>query len=84
MDKILLETDLFDRLEKASKFLGSLPTTQSIADRRQGKDISQSRIATKDISARRKSSDVTKIKTAQPVERTLEKELIQELVSYFE
>ena len=84
MDKIILETDLFDRLEKASKFLSSLATKQLVPDRRQSKDISQSRFATKDISARRQSSEIAKIKTAEPVTDKLEQALTKELVSYFE
>ena len=84
MDKIILETDLFDRLEKASKFLSSLPTEQLAPDRRQSKDISQSRFATKDIGARRQSSEIAKIKTAEPVTDKLEQALTKELVSYFE
>ena len=84
MDKIILETDLFDRLEKASKFLGSLATKQLVTDQRQSKDISQSRFATKDISARRKPSEIAKIKTAEPVTDKLEQALAKELVSYFE
>lgn len=84
MDKIILETDLFDRLEKASKFLSSLATKQLVPDRRQSKDISQSRFATKDISARRKPSEIAKIKTAEPVTDKLEQALTKELVSYFE
>jgi hypothetical protein len=84
MDKILLETDLFDRLEKASKFLNSLPTNQPVADRRPSKDISQSRLTTKDISTRQKPTEIAKIKSAEPVTDKLEQELIKELVSYFE
>ena len=84
MDKIILETDLLDRLEKASKFLGSLATKQLVTDQRQSKDISQSRFATKDISARRKPSEIAKIKTAEPVTDKLEQALTKELVSYFE
>lgn len=84
MDKIILETDLLDRLEKASKFLGSLPTSQPTSDQRQSKDISQSRFATKDISARRQPSEIAKIKTAEPMTDKLEQALIKELVSYFE
>ena len=84
MDKIILETDLLDRLEKASKFLSSLATKQLAPDRRQSKDISQSRFATKDISARRKPSEIAKIKTAEPVTDKLEQALTKELVSYFE
>ena len=84
MDKIILETDLFDRLEKASKFLSSLATKQLVPDRRQSKDISQSRFATKDISARRQPSEIAKIKTAEPVTDKLEQALTKELVSYFE
>ena len=84
MDKIILETDLLDRLEKASKFLSSLATKQLVPDRRQSKDISQSRFATKDISARRQSSEIAKIKTAEPVTDKLEQALTKELVSYFE
>ena len=84
MDKIILETDLLDRLEKASKFLSSLPTKQLVPDRRQSKDISQSRFATKDISARRQPSEIAKIKTAEDVTDKLEQELTKRLVSYFE
>ena len=84
MDKIILETDLLDRLEKASKFLSSLATKQLVPDRRQSKDISQPRFATKDISARRQSSEIAKIKTAEPVTDKLEQALTKELVSYFE
>lgn len=84
MDKITLETDLFDRLEKANRFLKSLPTNEPIADRQQNKDISQSRFANRDISARRKPTEVAKGKPAQPVTDKLEQELIKELVSYFE
>ena len=94
MDKITLETDLFDRLEKASKFLSSLPTAQSVADQsvadqsvadhQPTKDISQSRFVTKDISANRKPSEIAKVKIAQPVTDKLEQDLIKELVSYFE
>lgn len=84
MDKIILETDLLDRLEKASKFLSSLPTERSVPDQRQDKDISRSRFATKDISARRKPSEIAKIKTAEPMTDKLEQALIKELVSYFE
>ena len=84
MDKIILETDLLDRLEKASKFLSSLATKQLAPDRRQSKDISQSRFAVKDISARRQPSEIAKIKTAEPVTDKLEQALTKELVSYFE
>ena len=84
MDKIILETDLLDRLEKASKFLSSLPTERPVTDRQLTKDISQSRFATKDISARRKPSEIAKIKTAEPVTDKLEQELTKRLVSYFE
>lgn len=84
MDKITLETDLLDRLDKASKFLSSLPTEPSVADRQPSKDISQSRLATKDISARRKPKEIAKVKSAQPVTDKLEQQLIKELVSYFE
>ncbi|MEG4149006.1 hypothetical protein [Microcoleus sp. Pol12B5] len=84
MDKILLETDLFDRLEKASKFLSSLLTTKPVADRQSSKDISRLRFATKDISVRRKPSEIAKIKNAQPVIDKLEQDLTKELVSYFE
>ena len=84
MDKIILETDLLDQLDKASKFLGSLPTDQPVADRQQRKDISRSRFATKDISARRKPTEIAKVKSAQPVTDKLEQDLIKELVSYFE
>lgn len=75
---------MLDRLEKASKFLGSLPTSQPTSDQRQSKDISQSRFATKDISARRQPSEIAKIKTAEPMTDKLEQALIKELVSYFE
>ena len=75
---------MLDRLEKASKFLSSLPTEQLVTDQRQSKDISQSRFATKDISARRQSSEIAKIKTAEPVTDKLEQALTKELVSYFE
>lgn len=84
MDKITLETDLLDRLEKASKYLGSLLTVKPIANQRQTKDISQSRFATKDISARRKPTEIAKVKTAQPVTDKLEQEFVKEFVSYFE
>ena len=84
MDKIILETDLFDRLEKASKFLGSLPTEQPVTDQQQIKDISQPRFATKDISARRQPSEIAKVKTVQPITDKLEQALAKELVSYFE
>lgn len=84
MDKITLETDLLNRLEKASKFLGSLPTNESSPDRQPSKDISQSRLATKDISARRKPTEIAKVKSAQSVTDKLEQELIKELVSCFE
>lgn len=84
MDKITLETDLFDRLEKASKFLNSLPTEQPVADHRPSKDISQSRLTTKDISARRKPTEIVKVKSAQSVADKLEQDLTKELVSYFE
>ncbi|HLO48506.1 MAG TPA: hypothetical protein VK211_08850 [Kamptonema sp.] len=84
MDKIILETDLFDRLDKASQFLGSLPTNEQVPSRQPIKDISQSRLATKDISARRKQTEITKIKSAQSVTDKLEQDLIKELVSYFE
>ena len=84
MDKIILETDLLDRLEKASKFLSSLPTERPVTDQRQSKDISQSRFATKDISARRKPSEIAKVKTLQPITDKLEQALAKELVSYFE
>ena len=84
MDKITLETNLFDRLEKASKFLGSLPTDQPVADRQPSQDISRSRFATKDISARRKPTEIAKVKPAQPVTDKLEQDFIKELVSYFE
>ena len=75
---------MLDRLEKASKFLSSLPTERPVTDQRQSKDISQSRFATKDISARRKPSEIAKIKTAEPVTDKLEQALTKELVSYFE
>ena len=75
---------MLDQLEKASKFLSSLATKQLVTDQRQSKDISQSRFATKDISARRKSSEIAKIKTAEPVTDKLEQALTKELVSYFE
>ena len=75
---------MLDRLEKASKFLSSLPTEQLVPDRQLTKDISQSRFATKDISARRKPSEIAKIKTAEPVTDKLEQELTKRLVSYFE
>lgn len=84
MDKITLKTDLLDRLEKASKFLGSLPTVEPVTERRQTKDISQSRFATKDISARRNSTEIAKVKTVQPVTDKLEQDLTKRLVSYFE
>lgn len=84
MDKITLETDLLDQLEKASKFLGSLPTVEPVANQRPTKDISQSRFATKDISARRKPTEIVKVKTAQPVTDKLEQDLIKEFVNYFE
>lgn len=84
MDKITLETDLLDRLDKASKFLGSLPTNEPVPDRQPSKDISQSRLATKDISARRKPTEIAKIKSAQSITDKLEQDLIKELVSYFE
>ena len=84
MDKITLETDLFDRLEKASKFLNSLATEQPVADHRPSKDISQSRLTTKDISARRKPTEIVKVKSAQSVADKLEQDLTKELVSYFE
>lgn len=84
MDKITLETDLSDRLEKASKFLSSLPTVEPVANQRLIKDISQSRFATKDISARRKPTEIAKVRTVQPVTDKLEQDLIKELVSYFE
>ena len=83
MDKITLETDLFNRLEKASKFLGSLPT-EPVADRQQSKDISQFRFATKDISTRRKPTEIAKVRTVQPVTDKLEQDLTKELVGYFE
>lgn len=84
MDKITLETDLLDRLEKASRFLGSLPTVKPVVDQQPAKDVSQSRFATKDISARQKPTEIAKVKTAQPVTDKLEQDLIKELVSYFE
>ncbi len=84
MDKITLGTDLFVRLDKAGKFLDSLPTNKAVADSQPSKDISQSRLATRDISARRKPTEISKIKTAQSVTDKLEKDLIKELVSYFE
>lgn len=84
MDKITLETDFLDQLEKASKFLSSLPTNQQVTDLQLSKDISQFRIATNDISARRKPTEIAKVKTAQPVTDRLEQNLIKELVSYFE
>lgn len=84
MDKIILETDLDDRLEKASKFLNSLPTEQPVADRQPSKDISQSRLTSKDISARRKPTEIAKVKSAQSVTDKLEQDLIKELVSCFE
>lgn len=84
MDRIILETDLNDQLEKASKFLNSLPTVEPVVDSQQGKDISRSRFATKDISARRKPTEIAKIRTVQPVTDKLEQDLIKELVSYFD
>lgn len=84
MDKIVLETDLFDRLEKASKFLDSLPTEAPVADRQQSKDISRSRFATKDISARRRPTEIAKVKPAQPVTDKLGQDLLTKLVDYFE
>ena len=75
---------MLDRLEKASKFLSSLPTERPVTDQQLTKDISQSRFATKDISARRKPSEIAKIKTAEPVTDKLEQELTKRLVSYFE
>jgi hypothetical protein len=84
MDKITLETDFLDRLEKASKFLSSLATNQGVTDLQPNKDISQSRMATKDISARRKPTEIAKVKTAQSVTDKLEQDLIKEFVKYFE
>ena len=84
MDKITLETDFLDRLEKASKFLSSLPTNQEVTDLQPSKDISQSRMATKDISARRKPTEIAKVKPVEPITDRLEQNLIKELVSYFE
>ena len=84
MDVIILGTDLLEQLDKASKFLGSLPTDQSVTDRQQSKDISRSRFATKDISARRKLTEITKVKSAQSVTNKLGQDFIMELVSYFE
>jgi SET domain-containing protein len=84
MDKITLETDFLDRIEKASKFLSSLPTNQPVTDPQPGKDISQSRMAKNDISARRKPTEIAKVKTAQPVTDKLEQNLIKEFVNYFE
>lgn len=75
---------MLDRLEKASKFLSSLSTEQPVPDQRQNKDISQTRFATKDISARRQPSEIAKIKTIEPMTDKLEQALIKELVSYFE
>ena len=75
---------MLDRLEKASKFLSSLPTERPVTDRQLTKDISQSRFATKDISARRKPSEIAKVKTLQPITDKLEQALAKELVSYFE
>lgn len=84
MDKITLETDLPDQLEKASKFLGSLPTSQPPSDRPSTKDISRSRFTVDDISARRKPREVAKVEVAQLVTDKLEQELTKTLVSYFE
>lgn len=84
MDKIILETDLFDRLERATKFLGLLPTVKPITDQRPTKDISQSRFATKDISVRRKPTEITNVKTVQPVTDKLEQDLIKKLEDCFE
>ncbi len=84
MDKIILETDLLDQLGKASKFLGSLPTKPSVADRQPSKDISQSRFANEDISARRKPTEIAKVKPTQSVTDKLEQDLIKEFVNYFE
>lgn len=84
MDKITLETDLFNRLEKASKFLGSLPTDQPTGDLPPTKDVSQSRFTADDISAKRKPREIVGVKVPQPVTDKLEQELTKLLVSYFE
>lgn len=84
MDKITLETDFLDQLEKASKFLNSLPTNQPVADLQRSKDISQSRMATKDVSARRKPAEIAKVKPTQSVTDKLGQDLTKELVSHFE
>lgn len=75
---------MLEQLDKASKFLGSLPTEQPVADRQQSKDISRLRFATKDISARRKPTEIAKVKSAQPVTDKLEQDLLTKLVDYFE
>lgn len=75
---------MLDRLDKASKFLGSLSTEPLAADSQPSKDISQSRLATKDISSRRKPTEIAKVKSVQSVTDKLEQQLIKELVSYFE
>lgn len=84
MDKITLETDLLDQLERASKFLGLLPTSQQTGDRLPTKDVSRSRFAANDISARHKPREIVKAKVAQLVTDKLEQELTKLLVSYFE
>jgi hypothetical protein len=83
-NKITLETDLLDRLEKASKFLDSLPTSQPTGDRLPTNDVSQSRFRADDISARRKPREIAKVEVAQLITDKLEQELTKLLVSYFE
>jgi hypothetical protein len=83
-NKITLETDLLDRLKKASKFLDSLPTSQPTGDRLPTKDVSRSRFTVNDISVRRKPQEIAKVKVVQPVTDRLEQELTKLLVSYFE
>jgi hypothetical protein len=83
-NRITLETDLLDRLEKASKFLDSLPTSEPTGDRLPTKDVSQPRFTVNDISVRRKPREIAKVKVAQLVTDKLEQELTKLLVSYFE
>jgi hypothetical protein len=84
MGKITLTTNLPDRLERASEFLRSLSTSLPTNDGGQ-QDISQSRMAARDVSARRQKS-ASKINATQTrlAPGKLEQELIKELVSYFE
>jgi hypothetical protein len=84
MDKITLETDFLDQLEKASKFLSSLLTNRPVANPQPGRDISQSRMARNDITGRRKPTEIVKVTPTQSVTDKLEQDLIKEFVSYFE